>query len=96
MTECSICLDKLDKDKDISITSCNHTFHTSCLLKWICNNGSGEGGCPLCRTKLVEIEKRPEPEPEPVTRRYDVLDRILDEHPATTGYDGENAFWSAN
>ena len=95
MVECSICLDKLDKSKDISITSCKHSFHTSCLLKWICNN---RGCCPLCRTTLLDIKEAPEPEPspEPLARRYDVLERILDDPQLIQGYEGEDAFWAAN
>lgn len=46
--DCPICLENID-DVDISITNCNHYFHTSCLLKIIKNE------CPLCK-KLLFIE----------------------------------------
>lgn len=46
--ECSICLDKLDKNK-ITI-SCGHTFHYSCIHTWLIKNNR----CPLCR-KFVKI-----------------------------------------
>lgn len=51
--ECPICYELL-KEKDFSITSCNHKFHTSCLLK----NGTL---CPLCRHELI-IEIKDEDE----------------------------------
>ena len=67
MASCSICFEVL-KDSDICKTHCNHTFHTSCLLKWINSNSN----CPLCRTELVEkIEPKKEVYRDP-------LDTILD------------------
>lgn len=48
--ECSICLECFT-DRNISITECNHTFHTKCLLK------SG-GICPLCRNNLIPVENK--------------------------------------
>lgn len=43
---CPVCLDKIGKI-NCSVTECNHTFHTSCLLQ--CN-----GLCPLCRADMVK------------------------------------------
>ena len=49
---CSICLDNLEEDgeegegKEITITNCNHIFHTQCLLKIRGNS------CPNCRAIL--------------------------------------------
>lgn len=71
MTSCSVCFEVL-KDSDKCKTHCNHSFHTSCLLKWISSNSN----CPLCRTELVE--KKIEPKKE-VYR--DPLDTILDKNP---------------
>lgn len=47
-SECCICLEKMT-NKNISITECNHLFHTSCLLKY--NNQK----CPICRQLMYEI-----------------------------------------
>lgn len=47
--ECCICLEKMT-NKNISMTECNHLFHTSCLLKY--NNKK----CPICRQSLYEEE----------------------------------------
>lgn len=51
--DCAICLENIG-DVDISITNCNHYFHTSCLLKIKKNE------CPLCKNILitdVEVEE---------------------------------------
>ena len=45
--ECCICLEKI-LNKNISITECNHSFHTSCLLKY------NKQKCPICRQLLYE------------------------------------------
>lgn len=44
--ECPICQEMLHNNNDISITKCNHKFHTSCLIQ--CNRV-----CPLCRTNMT-------------------------------------------
>jgi hypothetical protein len=41
--ECSICLTQIN-NIDICVTACNHTFHTSCLMR------SNNNACPLCRS----------------------------------------------
>lgn len=41
--DCVICLEKINTECDISITKCQHTFHTSCLLTY------GKENCPYCR-----------------------------------------------
>ncbi len=49
--ECSICMDHI-LDTDEHITKCNHTFHTTCINKWLECNYS----CPYCRTVLKELQ----------------------------------------
>lgn len=49
--ECCICMDDICQDTNRVTTECNHTFHTSCLMKSISHNGFG---CPYCRTKMAE------------------------------------------
>ena len=46
---CPICLEKLKKT-NFSITECNHTFCTTCLLTSIQENNN----CPLCRKELIK------------------------------------------
>ena len=52
-TTCSICLEPLTKDKNITTTACGHIFHAACLLKASRQSSS----CPLCRTPLFEEEE---------------------------------------
>ena len=51
-TECSICLEKLDKQKDKSFVPiklpCGHMFHYNCLSEWYTNRQS----CPFCRAQI--------------------------------------------
>jgi len=50
---CSICLEEVTNNVNVSITQCGHKFHCSCMLSiYIRNNNTGIS-CPLCRTLLV-------------------------------------------
>ena len=46
MKQCSICLNQVGKHR--FKTSCNHSFHSKCLLKWILTSDT----CPMCRTHI--------------------------------------------
>ena len=60
MTElCSICHNNIEKNKNIVITECSHTFHFSCLLKNIKQNISTGNQCPLCRFNFIKSIKPP-------------------------------------
>jgi hypothetical protein len=43
INECSICLQELDDKDNLFTTSCNHTFHRSCIVQLKIDK------CPLCR-----------------------------------------------
>jgi len=45
---CSICILDFEKEDKISITNCNHIFHTECITEW----GKYKTECPICREKL--------------------------------------------
>lgn len=45
---CSICFDDFSNDDKISITECNHSYHTNCIEKWIKNKRT----CPICRRTI--------------------------------------------
>ena len=44
---CPICQ---DFNRDTKTTSCNHTFCTGCLDRWLSSNHT----CPMCRTQIRE------------------------------------------
>ena len=58
---CSICYDVIKDDHAcVSLNSCKHTFHTSCLDEWVKYN---KGKCPECRKYIYssityDMEKR--------------------------------------
>lgn len=47
MSECSICLDKINKDS--IFLDCNHSYHYECINTWI----KIKPICPLCRKILI-------------------------------------------
>lgn len=49
-TECPICYENLCTT-NVCITSCNHKFHTNCLIRCKC--------CPLCRTSFEDNFRTP-------------------------------------
>jgi len=44
-SSCSICLEKFTVGIEVSVLSCKHIFHTTCVRRWICESNS----CPTCR-----------------------------------------------
>ena len=49
MEDCSICTEPINPTTNVSVTSCNHTFHFECLFKWNVTNTT----CPLCRREFA-------------------------------------------
>ena len=50
-SDCSICLEAIRLNrKKVYTTSCNHTFHASCMRMWLGNNDT----CPYCCKVLTE------------------------------------------
>ena len=45
--DCSICTVDYEKDDMISITNCNHVFHTDCIKEW----AKYKQICPICRAE---------------------------------------------
>ena len=48
---CPICLDVMSSARNSVTTECGHTFHCSCLMRNISQNGFN---CPYCRTNMAE------------------------------------------
>lgn len=55
--DCSICLEKCQKDDKLKILPCGHLFHEKCCEMLIQRR---HHKCPLCRTELTSICKSPE------------------------------------
>jgi len=54
--ECSICHEPLDtSSQNITLENCKHTFHKSCLKKWVDERKltARELTCPLCRRTII-------------------------------------------
>jgi len=52
---CAICHDSLDGEDQVHTLSCNHCFHTGCVLHWF---RRGAQTCPTCRdTDYNPVEK---------------------------------------
>lgn len=51
--ECTICIEKLNKDGEIKILPCKHIFHGICIKKWF----EEKINCPICR-RIIKIHKR--------------------------------------
>jgi hypothetical protein len=47
--ECAICYEQIDM-VNVTVTTCGHTFHSSCAFKALENNDC----CPMCRHQLVD------------------------------------------
>jgi len=58
-TECPICMEIIDFNKNCVTTECGHCFHTNCLMTSVAHNGFG---CPYCRTAMAEQIKDEEEE----------------------------------
>ena len=47
---CSICIDNINKGEEYSELSCNHIYHTNCILSWLEKHAT----CPTCRKNIDE------------------------------------------
>jgi hypothetical protein len=58
-SECPICMENIELNKNCVTTECGHSFHSNCLMKSIAFNGFG---CPYCRFEMVEETSESEDE----------------------------------
>lgn len=49
-SNCTICTEPLESN--LTVTHCNHTFHSHCLNTWTQSTGNERASCPICRTTL--------------------------------------------
>ncbi|ORX60975.1 hypothetical protein BCR36DRAFT_365560 [Piromyces finnis] len=52
-TKCSICLLNYEKNDELRILLCTHSFHKECIDNWFKTSST----CPICRTDLKELKK---------------------------------------
>jgi hypothetical protein len=50
---CCICLDSLRRTQIVATLPCAHTFHHSCVTRWVNGKGSGNSKCPLCKSEIT-------------------------------------------
>lgn len=48
---CAICYESLDGDDQLHKLTCDHNFHTKCIIQWF---RTGHQSCPTCRDSNVE------------------------------------------
>jgi len=51
--ECAICLDDFTEGMRLRTLPCGHTFHSSCIARWMIERSAV---CPLCKTDFYEEE----------------------------------------
>ena len=54
--DCSICMEAIQGDSNISKTECGHSFHFQCLYRW----NRKHTNCPMCRKEFGGIEEQEE------------------------------------
>ena len=57
MTDCSVCLSKIDEDHIVKTLSCGHKFHYRCFMNIVHHNKNYFINCPLCRSTNKNITK---------------------------------------
>jgi len=61
--ECSICMEAIEGETNLSKTECGHAFHFQCLLRWTRRHTS----CPMCRRDFVQRQEGEENLPQPIS-----------------------------
>ena len=58
LDQCTICLDEYVEGDKLRCLPCKHTFHATCISKWLTERSAN---CPVCRIDLYEeeIEEHP-------------------------------------
>ena len=52
--ECSICMDNVELDTEVTILPCNHWFHFECIESWLKEHDT----CPHCRKPITPPNQR--------------------------------------
>lgn len=70
--ECPICYENINKTLDRAILKCSHVYHTSCIARWVREQGSKNISCPECREIFL-----PEVQQNELQLDYRSIDNIL-------------------
>jgi len=46
--KCPVCFSDYEKDEELTVLPCSHTFHTGCVTEWLKRHNS----CPCCRQAI--------------------------------------------
>ena len=79
--ECAICMDDIEM-VNMTITTCGHTFHASCVFRALENNET----CPLCRHPLVDLPQEEEDDED----EYEDVDSDDEDSDSEAGSDDES------
>jgi len=52
--ECTICIDEMHRDDDVTVLPCTHWFHGECVTLWLKEHNT----CPICRRPIETREER--------------------------------------
>jgi len=52
LNDCAICKETFVKDEKLIILTCNHKYHTTCIIPWLKLHNT----CPVCRYQLPADE----------------------------------------
>ena len=50
---CCICLDTMNESNQTHILSCEHKYHTECIIDWF---RKGKSHCPLCNDNPTQVD----------------------------------------
>lgn len=62
--ECSICMDSVELDTEVTVLPCQHWFHFECIKSWLTEHDT----CPHCRKPITPETQQPN-SPRPSGRR---------------------------
>ncbi len=61
---CPCCLDPIDLSRtSLSLINCKHSFHASCINKWL---DQAKNTCPMCRALIMPMTEAQVPPPTPI------------------------------
>ena len=69
-TACTICIEDFESDESVTVVTCGHTFHASCLSEWT----KYKPDCPTCRAPIKHRIGPIEPSDEDTVMEFTGVD----------------------